>query len=601
MCGIIGCIGHSRGTVETLLQGLSNLEYRGYDSAGIAVGGTSVVVRKQAGELANLRDDLDADPVTPGSFGIGHTRWSTHGPPSDRNAHPHTDTDGEVAVVHNGIIENYQQLRDDLQAQGITFSSETDSEVVPHLISQYRARGYAPEQAFQAAVEQLDGSYALAAVLKDVNAIFVARNDSPLVIGIGEEGYYVASDVPAFLEYTRDVMYLEDGETAVLRPTDLTVRNSEEIVEKDIQTVEWTAEETGKSGYEHFMRKEIDEQPQSLRQCLRGRFDQLAGKFTVEELTDVSDPQSVQFVACGTSYHAALYGASLLQAAGIPATASLASEYATSTPPTPPETLVVGVTQSGETADTLGALREADKRGARTLALTNVVGSTAARECDHVLYIRAGPEIGVAATKTFSSQLVALNFLIEQLVDRSKGKQVRDRIEALRVLPDQVQQVLDTSSAADVVEKYGSKESFFFIGRGLQYPVALEGALKFKEITYEHAEGFAAGELKHGPLALVTDKTPVFGIVTGDTAPAQKTLSNIKEVESRGAPVIIITDGKIEAERYADMALTIPEASIRTAPILANVQLQLVAYHTANALGRSIDKPRNLAKSVTVE
>ncbi|MFB6195857.1 MAG: glutamine--fructose-6-phosphate transaminase (isomerizing) [Haloplanus sp.] len=601
MCGIIGCIGRGEGTTETLLEGLGNLEYRGYDSAGIALGGESIRVHKRSGELSNLRAHLDDRPDVDGTHGIGHTRWSTHGAPSDRNAHPHTDEAGRVAVVHNGIIENYQALRDGLTARGVTFSSDTDSEVVPHLVAEYLADGLAPQAAFEAAVDRLDGSYALAAVIAGEDAIFAARHDSPLVLGIGDDAYYVASDVPAFLEYTRDVVYLEDGEFAVLRSGGVTVTDGAGVVEKTIETVDWTAEETGKSGYEHFMLKEIDEQPKALRQCLRGRIDELAGEFTVDELDGVTRPDSVQFVACGTSYHAALYGAACLRDAGIPAHAHLASEYATSTPVIPPRTLVVGVTQSGETADTLSALREARERGARTLALTNVVGSTAARECDDVLYIRAGPEIGVAATKTFSSQLVALNFLIERLAERSTSAHTRDLIDALRALPDRVQRVLDTSAAEAVVEDYGDHDAFFFIGRGLNYPVALEGALKFKEITYEHAEGFAAGELKHGPLALVTERTPVFAVVTGDGERARKTIGNIKEVESRGAPVVVVTDGESEASRYADATLSIPAAAERTTPMLANVQLQLVAYHTANALGRSIDRPRNLAKSVTVK
>ncbi|WP_435196378.1 glutamine--fructose-6-phosphate transaminase (isomerizing) [Natronomonas sp. EA1] len=601
MCGIIGCIGRGGDTKETLLAGLKNLEYRGYDSAGIAFGGETVTVEKREGELENLRRQLETTEAFDGSLGIGHTRWSTHGPPSDRNSHPHMDEAGRVAVVHNGIIENYQALRDELRVEGVEFTSDTDSEVVPHLIARQLDAGKPPEEAFTAAVERLDGSYALAAVVEGEHAIFTARNDSPLVIGVDGDATFVASDVPAFLEYTRDVVYLENGEYAVLRPGNWTVFDGASPVEKVVKTVEWSPEQTGKSGYDHFMLKEIHEQPTALRQCLRGRVDEFGGRFSVDELDELERPDAVQFVACGTSYHAALYAAELLRDAGVPAQAYLASEYALGPAPITPDTLVVGVTQSGETADTLSALREASVRGARTLALTNVVGSTAARECDHALYIRAGPEIGVAATKTFSSQLVALNVLVERLTAATGVEQTRSLISALRELPEQVQQVLDDSKAADVVDEFGDGNAFFFIGRGLDFPVALEGALKFKEITYEHAEGFAAGELKHGPLALVTENTPVFAVVTGDDERAQKTIGNVKEVESRGAPVIAVTDGQSDVERYADAVLEIPRTTARTAAMLANVQLQLVAYHTAYELDRTIDKPRNLAKSVTVE
>ncbi|WP_435320306.1 glutamine--fructose-6-phosphate transaminase (isomerizing) [Haloarchaeobius sp. TZWSO28] len=603
MCGIIGCVGRDD-TVETLLNGLSNLEYRGYDSAGLAIGGGNLEVTKKQGELENLRAELDNNESSvSGTVGIGHTRWSTHGPPSDRNSHPHTDSDNRVSVVHNGIIENYQSIRDELTTEGITFTSDTDSEVVPHLIAGYLDDGLNPQAAFEKAVERIEGSYALAVIIEGTDAIFAVRNDSPLVVGAGDSAYFLGSDVPAFLDYTRDVVYLDNGEFAILRPDGWTISNQEgDNVTKNPKTVEWTAEQTGKSGYSHFMLKEINEQPTSLRQCISGRVDELKDAVVVEELDHLSHVDRVQFVACGTSYHAALYGAELLRDRDINSKAYLASEYATAPAPVTKATLVVGVTQSGETADTLSALREAQNRGAQTLALTNVVGSTAARECDHVLYIRAGPEIGVAATKTFSSQLVTLNLLVEHLA-RGRGRSTTnyELITALRNLPNQVQHVLDESNAQEVVDEYVGDNAFFFIGRGLNFPVALEGALKFKEITYEHAEGFAAGELKHGPLALVTANTPIFAVVTGDDERAQKTIGNIKEVEARDAPVVLITDGETEAERYADHVLEIPDSHQRVSPMLANVQLQLVAYHMADRFGRDIDKPRNLAKSVTVE
>ena len=602
MCGIIGVVGRDDDTLDVVLDGLSTLEYRGYDSAGVALADDDLDVARRAGELDNLREAIAAGGVPPaGSVGIGHTRWSTHGPPTDENAHPHTDESGRVAVVHNGIIENYQALRDGLEADGVTFASETDTEVVPHLVARGLEAGLDPEAAVRAAIDRLDGSYAIAVVVAGDPRVFATRNDSPLVLGVGEDATYLGSDVPAFLEHTRDAVYLDDGEFAVLSADGWTVTDAAgESVEKDVTTVDWSADQTGKSGYDHFMLKEINEQPTALRQGLSGRLDEFAGRVTVEELADLEPPGAVQFVACGTSYHAALFGVEALRATDIPAQAFLASEYATGPAPVGEDTLVVGVTQSGETADTLSALREARARGAETLAVTNVVDSSAARECDHTLYIRSGPEIGVAATKTFSSQLVALTLFTATLAERN-GESTRDLVAALRDLPNHLQHVLDESNAADVVEEYLDSEAYFFIGRGTAYPVALEGALKFKEITYEHAEGFASGELKHGPLALVTADTPVFAVVTGDDERARKTIGNVKEVEARDAPVVAVTDGASDVERYADHVLEIPETHPRTAPVLANAQLQLVAYHMANRLGRAIDKPRNLAKSVTVE
>jgi len=502
-----------------------------------------------------------------------------------------------VAVVHNGIIENYQSLRDELSTSGHTFRSDTDTEVVPHLIEEALADGLDPEAAVRRAVDRLAGSYAIAAAVAGTEAIFAARNDSPLVLGVDDDASYLASDVPAFRDHTARVVYLDDGEFARLDASGWTVTDADgAVVDKSVDTVDWDPEETGKSGYDHFMLKEIHEQPRALRQCLRGRVDELAGEVDIGDLGDLS-PTGVQFVACGTSYHAALYGAQLFRDAGVPAQAYLASEYATATPPVG-DALVVGVTQSGETADTLSALREARRRGARTLAVTNVVGSTAARECDHVLYIRAGPEIGVAASKTFASQLAALNLLA---IGTAGGSDTRETIAALRELPSNVQAILDESNAKAVAERFVDSEAYFFIGRDYQFPVALEGALKMKEITYKHAEGFASGELKHGPLALVTSETPVFAVVTGDDETATKTVGNVKEVEARNAPVVAVTDGQSDVERYADCVLEVPETHPRAAAVLANVQLQLVSYHTATLLGRSIDKPRNLAKSVTVE
>ncbi|PSP39450.1 glutamine--fructose-6-phosphate transaminase (isomerizing) [Halobacteriales archaeon QH_7_65_31] len=594
MCGIIGCVGRGSATLDTLLGGLDTLDYRGYDSAGVALAGSSVQTGKKAGELDALRSHL-ADRSLSGAVGIGHTRWSTHGPPTDANAHPHCDCTGEVAVVHNGIIENYQTLRDEL-ASDHAFESDTDTEVIPHLIETLLA-DHDPETAVRRTLDRLEGSFAIAVAIADTGAIFAARQDSPLVLGVDDDATYVASDVPAFREHTDRVVYLDDGQLVRLDDDGYAVSEFDGTPrDPPVETVEWDPEATGKAGYDHFMLKEIHEQPRALRQCLQGRVDELAGSVTLDIDPDVD---RVQFVACGTSYHAALYGAALFRAAGTPARAFLAHEYATQTPPIEDD-LVVAVSQSGETADTLAAIREADRRGADTLALTNVVGSTMARECTDALFIRSGPEIGVAASKTFSAQLTAVNLLALATVGAGDGD-LRDLIGALRDLPADLQTVLDGSDAERVAREYVDSESFFFIGRGYHHPVALEGALKLKEISYTHAEGFAAGELKHGTLALVTPDTPVFAVVTGDDEAARKTIGNVKEVEARDAPVVAITDGASDVERYADAVLDVPATHARTAAVLANVQLQLVAYHVANELGRSIDKPRNLAKSVTVE
>ena len=598
MCGIIGCAGRTR-TLDVLVEGLSNLEYRGYDSAGVALTNGTLEVCKREGTVSRLRDVVTGRDLD-GNAGVGHTRWSTHGPPSDANAHPHTDEDDRVAVVHNGIVENYRSLRDSLAADGVTFESETDTEVIPHLIARELDAGRPPEAAVRAAVDHLAGSYAVAAVVAGSDAVFAARRDSPLVLGVDDDACYLASDVPAFLDHTDRVVYLEDDQFAVLSGGEYRVTDAAgRPVDVDPVTVDWDPEQTAKSGYEHFTLKEIHEQPTAVRQCLAGRVDDLAGRVDLASLDrPATAPGRVQFVAAGTSYHASLFAAALFRAAGVPATAHLAHEYATATPPVPPGTLTVAVTQSGETADTLAALRSAAARGAETLAVTNVVASTAAREADDALYVRAGPEIGVAATKTFATQQTALSLLVAWLTD---GAPDPGLLSALADLPGDLRTVLDQTPAPEVVRAHRDGEAYFFVGRGLDRPVALEGALKFKEITYEHAEGFAAGELKHGTLALVTEDTPVYAVVTGDGERARKTTSNVKEVEARDAPVVAVTDGRSAVGRYADHVLPVPDTHPQVAPILANVQLQLVAYHHAAALDRSIDKPRNLAKSVTVE
>jgi len=604
MCGIVGYAG-ARDALPVLSDGLKNLEYRGYDSAGVALcEGGAPTVYKTVGEVDDLRAVLpDASEAT---VGVGHTRWSTHGEPTDANAHPHTDCTGDVAVVHNGIIDNYDDLKAELEADGHAFASETDTEVVPHLVEAELADGASPADAFAAAVARIEGSFALAMVVDGTDAIYLARQDSPLCVGHGDGETFVGSDVTAFLEHAREVTYLENGDVAVVTADELVVEHDGERVERPVEQVEWEADAAEKGGYEHYMLKEIHEQPRALRQTLSGRIDALEGEVDL----DVDLPreylnslEEVQFVACGTSYHAGLYAANLVEEhADVRATVHVASEYQFRGGRDPWRTLVVAVTQSGETAETLAALREADRTGARTLAVTNVVGSSVTRLADENLYIRAGPEIGVAATKTFVSQVTSLALLavhVGRERDELTPTEASDLLEDARGLPGAVQRVLDADAQVRAVaEAYADSDAFFFIGRALGHSVALESALKLKEISYDHAEGFPAGELKHGPLALVTDDTPVVAVLTGG-ARAAETVNSVKEVESRGAPVVgLCTDGI--GEKFVDDALAVPDLGAMS-PLVANVYAQLFAYHVANLKGRAIDKPRNLAKSVTVE
>jgi glucosamine--fructose-6-phosphate aminotransferase (isomerizing) len=603
MCGIIGRVGDGS-ALEPLLTGLENLEYRGYDSAGVAVqNGSGINVEKRSGKVKELKESI-GEPLD-GEVGIGHTRWSTHGPPTDANAHPHTDESEDVAVVHNGIIENYVELRERLAENGYVFTSDTDTEVIPHLVQYYLDAGFDSESAFRQAIDELEGSYAVTAMVTGEHVLYAARQGSPLVVGMEDGEYFLASDVPAFLEYTDSVVYLEDGDVVIVDDdgVEFTDLKGNPIV-RTSETVEWDPEQAGKGEYDHFMLKEINEQPTSLTQALEGRIDSLNGRISLSDFEPgtFDDVDSVQFVACGTSYHAALYGSLALNQAGVHSIALLANEYSVSAPPIDDDTLVIAVTQSGETADTLNALRQAAAEGARTLTVTNVVGSTAARKADDTLFIRAGPEIGVAATKTFSSQAVMLTLLGQRIADDVRGEPPADLeslLPALESMPAKIDDLLEYSSAEAIADKYSGSEAYFFIGRGLGFPVALEGALKFKEITYEHAEGFASGELKHGPLALVTPQTPVFAIFTGQED--EKTLKNAEEAQTRGAPVIAVCPDGHPAVEVADEHLRIPDTDPDLAGLVANVQLQLVSYHAADLLDRPIDKPRNLAKSVTVE
>ncbi|WP_247728441.1 glutamine--fructose-6-phosphate transaminase (isomerizing) [Halovivax limisalsi] len=602
MCGIIGRIGRGE-AIEPLVTGLENLEYRGYDSAGVAVrNGAGIEIVKRSGTVDTVAEAIDGADLG-GSLGIGHTRWSTHGPPTDENAHPHTCATSDVAVVHNGVIENHAALRARLRDAGHEFTSETDTEVVPHLVHEHLDRGLEPEAAFRRAVDELEGSYAIAAICDGATAIYAARQGSPLVVGYAGDGYFLASDVPAFLEYTDTVTYLEDGDVAVLRPDGVRITDRTGTpARRDRQTVDWNAGEAGKGDFDHYMLKEITEQPTSLAQAIEGRYDADTGRIALEDLDSFADVERVVLVACGTSYHAAKYGTVALRRSGVDATAILANECSLAAPPIDEETLVIAVTQSGETADTLAAVDWAKRHGARTLALTNVVGSSAARETDQQLFIRAGPEIGVAATKTFSSQAVLLSLLAHRIAVDSTGTSGLAHEELCRELerlPDHVSSIVDESTAASIATRYHGRDAYFFIGRGYGYPVAKEGALKFKEITYEHAEGFASGELKHGPLALVTPETPVYAIFTGEEDGVTRT--NAAEATTRGAPVVAICPPGHDAIELADAHLAIPDVHPILSGLLATIQLQLVSYHAASLLDREIDKPRNLAKSVTVE
>ncbi|WP_144905704.1 glutamine--fructose-6-phosphate transaminase (isomerizing) [Halobellus captivus] len=605
MCGIIARVGEGN-AVDRVITGLDNLEYRGYDSAGIALqNGTGVSVSKCSGEVEELKQNIRGDRLA-GNIGIGHTRWSTHGPPTDENAHPHTNGDGTIAVVHNGIIENHAELRERLRSQGVEFESDTDTEVIPHLIDHYYATCDDPKVAFTRAISELEGSYAVVVMFEDYDAVYGARQGSPLVLGVGDDQYFLASDVPAFLEYTDRVVYFEDGDVVVARPHGVTVTTADgEPVNRPIESVDWDPEETGKGAYDHYMLKEIESQPSALSNSIRGRINDSNDGVDVDvfDPSTLADVREVQFIACGTSYHAAMYASTVLNRTGIRARAFRASEYQLSSDPVTTDTLVVAVTQSGETADTLGAMERAADEGAKLLTVTNVVGSSAARAADDTLFIHAGPEIGVAATKTFSSQAVTLSLLAQHLAEHIEdGTPVPNLpavLDAVQTLPSDIEQIINTTRAAALANHYLNSEAYFFIGRELGHPVAQEAALKFKEITYEHAEGFASGELKHGPLALVTPRTPVFAIFTG--LHDEKTLKNAKEAQTRGADIVAVAPAGHPAVSETDAHLPIPDTHPMWAGLLANVQLQLLSYHAADALGRSIDKPRNLAKSVTVE
>ncbi len=608
MCGIIGYVG-PRPAAQLLLDGLKRMEYRGYDSAGIAVvNGTGVTIEKAAGKLGQLEEKV-LGRLPKGTVGIGHTRWATHGAPTTANAHPHTDLQGRIALIHNGIIENAGAIRTLLEKRGHSFRSETDTEVLAHLVGSLYQGDL--EEAVAAALREVDGAYGIAVISADEpDVVVAARKGSPLIVGVGDGEWFVASDASALLEHTRSVIYLDDGEMVVLnrqgyRVRDLQVRK----ISKAVDQIEWDLDTIERGGYEHFMLKEIFEQPESLANTLRGHLLDEEGTARVTGI-NLSDDELAQFdriviTACGTSWHSALIGEYMLEElARIPVEVEYASEFRYRNPVVDARTLVIGISQSGETADTLAALREAKQRGARTLGLVNVVGSTIAREVHGGIYLHAGPEVGVASTKAFTSQVAALALITLRIARRRSMSilQGRQFIQALRALPDQIRQILEKSDEVKrLAELFVGKTNALYLGRGVNFPVALEGALKLKEISYIHAEGYPAAEMKHGPIALIDENMPVVVIAPRDAVHA-KIVSNIEEVRARGGRVIAITsDGDGEIHRLAEATFTIPETLDLLTPILSVIPLQLFSYYVAVARGCNVDQPRNLAKSVTVE
>ena len=598
MCGIVGYNGH-RDALPILIEGLKRLEYRGYDSSGVVVIGDDLHVQKAAGEISVLEGRLvEAD----GTVGLGHTRWATHGKPTDLNAHPFVDCTGDLAIIHNGIVENYQSLKEELLEKGHKFVSETDTETLAHLFEDLYEGDLVA--AVRTGLKRVEGNYAVGVVHKDHPDILVAaRKENPLVVGISPAGEtLLASDVTPLLEFTNEFIFVEDGDVVVLGDGTIEITDLEGTpIERPSQTVEWNLEDAQRGGFEHFMLKEIFEQPQAILESLKGRI-------TEEELASLvpmEDVDKVKIIACGTSYHAGLIGKYILESlAGLDTTVEMASEYRYSNLARE-SALVVAITQSGETIDTISAVREAKRRGTSTLAITNVMGSSITREADHVVYTRAGPEIGVAATKTFITQLIALYLMAISLGMRRRtigAEQLRVLREGLRRLPSQVQQVLNTKGLIKgVAETIHQSRDVYFIGRNINYPSALEGALKLKEISYIHAEGYPAGELKHGPNALLGPETPVVAIVVDDPV-RPKMLSNIGEVAARESPVYAVgLEDDIELEKLVDVVIPIPSTNPIFSPVVAVVALQLLSYYTAHMRGCSIDKPRNLAKSVTVE
>ncbi len=609
MCGIVGYIGPSE-AAPFLIEGLTKLEYRGYDSAGIAVfDGHKINVEKSVGRLGILEKKIEHNQPK-GQIGIGHTRWATHGRPSDVNSHPHTDCSGKFVVVHNGIIENYLILKEQLIAKGHVFTSETDTEVVAHLVEEYYKGDL--EAAVKRVLSVIEGSYSLVFMTEhEPDKIICTKQDNPLVIGLGEGENFIASDIPAIISRTRKTYILSDGEMAIVTKDSVWVQNRQGVpVTKKVFEVNWDAEAAEKGGYEHFMIKEIYEQPKAVRETMSARLAKDDSAILLDELKwtkhDLKAFKKIFIVACGTAYHAGVVGKYYIEKlARIPVEVDIASEFRYRSPLVDENTLTIVVSQSGETSDTLAALKEAKRLGSRTLAVTNVVGSSIAREADNVIYTWAGPEIAVASTKAYTTQLVTMFLLatyMAGLKETVASERIKELIKGLRNLPSQVHEILeDVEPIKTFAQKYGFNEDVFFIGRSLDYAVALEGSLKLKEISYIHAEAYAAGELKHGTLALIIEGVPVIALATQSDV-YEKTLSNIKEVKARDAVVIgIALKGDDQIEKYVDHSIYIPSTDQLLAPILAVIPLQLLSYYAAVTRGCDVDKPRNLAKSVTVE
>ncbi|WP_447984279.1 glutamine--fructose-6-phosphate transaminase (isomerizing) [Nitrospira sp. Nam74] len=609
MCGIVGYVG-DQDAVPILLDGLKRLEYRGYDSSGIAIHHNGKIeVRRSVGKLVNLEKTLSKKGLS-GTTGIGHTRWATHGKPSEQNAHPHRS--GGCVLVHNGIIENYLPLKQQLQKEGYRFESETDTEVVAHLVAKYMKQGKCLSDAVLAATKDIRGSYAIAAVCEgEPESLVVARSGCPLVIGRSGKSSLVASDVMAMLAHTRDVLYLEEGDLAVVTPTDIRMMDAQgRPVTRTATAITWDSEAAEKSGYPHFMLKEIHEQPQTILDTLRGRYSFETGEADLPDLSLTAEQlvaaRNIWIVACGTSWHAGLVGKYLLEEmVKAPVQVDIASEFRYRDPLVQKDDLFITISQSGETADTLAAAREAKLKGARVMSIVNVVGSTLARESDGVIYTHCGPEIGVASTKAFTGQLTALYMLALHL-GRVRGtlnaNDGRIWLERVVALPTRVEHILKREAEiVAIAKRYYTKRNFLFLGRGINYPIALEGSLKLKEISYIHAEGYAAGEMKHGPIALIDKDMPVVVLAPRDRL-YEKTVSNLMEVKARNAPVIaFVSEGERDLGKAADAVFTIPDVPQLLTPILFVVALQLLAYHVAVLRGTDVDQPRNLAKSVTVE
>ena len=608
MCGIVGYLGHNE-AVPVLINGLKRLEYRGYDSAGIAVlNDSGINIVKEVGKISNLETALAAD--TPkGKIGIGHTRWATHGQPNQINAHPHSDQSGNIVLIHNGIIENYAVLKKMLHNKGHEFKSDTDTEIVAHLIeTNYKGD---MEEAFRKSLLELEGTYGIALITKyDPGKIYVARKGSPIVIGVGENEFFVASDVTPLVPHTRNVFYLEDDEMAVISESGIitkTIHNK--TIEKKLEKVTFDLEAIEKEDYEHYMLKEIFEQPKTIMDCMRGRIMREEGLVKLGGLREVENKlvnaSKIYFTASGTSWHAALIGEYLIEEyCRIPVEVEYASEFRYRNPIINPDEIVIAISQSGETADTLAALREGKHKGATVLGIVNVVGSTIARETHAGVYIHAGPEIGVASTKAFTSQVTAL-VLITLMIARRKHMsvvQAKQLIDELLKLPENVEKILSQNNKIKEMSAiYKNEKNFLYLGRGYNFPVALEGALKLKEISYIHAEGYPAAEMKHGPIALIDENMPVVFIATKD-AIYDKVINNIEEVRARkGRVIIIATEGDTKIAKYGDHIIYVPESCQALSPLLTVIPLQLLAYHIAVLRGCNVDQPRNLAKSVTVE